>query len=64
LRGRARDSEPSLARQFLDRLDEVEIVVAHDEPDRIAMRTTAKAVKKRFVFDNVEGGRLFVVEGA
>src|SRR5271155_5575220 len=64
LRGRARDGEPSLARQFLDRLDEIEIVVAHDEPDRIAMRTTAKAVKKRFVLDNVEGGRLFVVEGA
>ena len=27
---------------------------AHDEPDRIAKRTTAKAMKKRYVFDNGE----------
>src|SRR6516164_5637074 len=42
LRGGARDCEPGLARQFLDCLDEVEIVVAHDEADCIAMRAAAK----------------------
>ena len=59
-----RDRQPGFARQFLDRFEKVEIVGAHDETDRVAMRPAAKAVEEILVFDDVEGRRLFVVKRA
>src|SRR5205085_5139230 len=63
LRGRLRHLEPGLAGQALDRLDEIEVVGAHEIADRIAMRAAAEAMKEAFVLDDVKGWSLLVVEG-
>ena len=64
LRRRLRDSQPRLARQLLDRLDEVEIVGPHGEPDHISMGAAAEAMEEGFVLDDVERRRLLVMKRA
>jgi len=50
--------------EFCNRLTEIEMVGAHDEIDRVAMRATAEAVKKSLILDHVERGRPLGVERA
>src|ERR1700730_7094177 len=54
LRGCLRDGQSRLARELLDRLDEIEIVGTHDEPDDVAMRPASEAMKEGFILDDVE----------
>src|SRR5439155_17449026 len=64
LRGLLRHRNSGFARQPLDRLDEIEIVGAHQKADRIAMRAAAEAMEKPLILDDVERWRLLVVERA
>lgn len=48
--------------QLFDRFDELELVVVHQEVDRVAVRATSKAVVKLFLTVNGEGRGFLVVE--
>src|SRR5690606_21018931 len=50
--------------EFLDRLDEAEVVVLHDEAERGPVRTAAEAVIELLVGADRERRRLLVVERA
>ena len=55
---------PYTGKEFLDSLDEVEIVRPHGEADDISMGAAAEAMKERLVLDDVERGRLLVMKRA
>src|SRR5690606_17023646 len=50
--------------QILDRVDEAEIVVLHQEAERVAVLAAAEAVIEVLLGDDRERGRLLSVEGA
>src|SRR5262249_18615822 len=62
LRRRLGHGHADFSCELLDRRDKVEIVGAHDKPDRVAVRAATKAMKKKLVLDHIKGRRLFVVE--
>src|SRR5579883_251213 len=64
LRRGARHFEPRFGGELLDRLAEAEPAALHDEADDVAMRAAAEAMEEALVLDDVEGGRLLLVEGA
>ena len=62
--GRFRHVQTGLSGKLLDRLHERQVVVAHGEPDDIAMGAAAEAVEKPLVVIDREAGGLFLVERA
>ena len=64
LRRGARHFETGLGGEPLHRLRKGEILGLHGEADHVAMRAAAEAMEEALVLDDVERGRLLLVEGA
>ncbi len=59
-----RHLQAGLLRQVLDRLDEADAGVLHQEADRVAMLAAAEAMEELLGRADAEGGRFLAVEGA